>query len=354
MENKNNTFGLTLGGGGVKGFAYIGVFKSSKENSVNWGNMAGVSVGALAIAIEAAGYDSREFREVVDTLDLKDLQINEAAALPVVREHKEFMALINSSDTHPVFNLYSQNPGKISVRKTESRVKSILNNIIAFSKDKALLDGDYLEKWIYHILADKGIRTFGDLKDGFIDKKNPNGYKIRMNCVDATRIKSVVLPDDLVYYGIDPDEFEVAKAIRISTSIPFAFKPVVIKRKGINHYLIDGGVFDTFPYWLIDNSIYPAIGFHFTNDKKIYSLTTPINIIKNIISSVYDIGIPSHSKTDINYIEDIKVSDVATLDVNLSDEAKAKLIESGYNSANNLFNRIVPLSFAGLIKRLFR
>ena len=44
-------------------------------------------------------------------------------------------------------------------------------------------------------------------------------------------------------YGIQPDDFEVAKAVRMSTSVPFVFKPVEIKDTNNaekNYYFVDG------------------------------------------------------------------------------------------------------------------
>lgn len=96
---------------------------------------------------------------------------------------------------------------------------------------------------------------------------------MRMTAVDCNRAKVIVLPDDISYYGIKPDEFEVAKAIRMSTCVPFAFKPVEIKRKDGDktktHYIIDGGILDKFPSWLIEDSKkYPTIGFTLDGGEK--------------------------------------------------------------------------------------
>lgn len=354
MEYNKNTFGLTLSGGGVKGYAYIGVFEASEERGIKWGNMAGVSSGALAISINAAGYNSLQFQNVINTLDYKSLQISDASNLPIVNRYREYLAQERTTEEIAAFRMLNSFPGVIAADASEMYRGNILKNIITFSKEKALFDGDYLEEWLYGVLAKKGIRTFGDLKGGIADKKNPNGYKIRMTAVDCIRLKSIILPDDLVYYGIEPDNFEVAKAVRISTSIPFAFKPVIIKKDGVNHYLIDGGVFDNFPFWLIDNSIVPAVGFRLIGKKKGFNIETPINILKSLINTVYDMGIPSHSEPDMNYIEDIHVPDVSTLDFDLSDKTKLELIEAGYKAAHVLFSRIRPYTFFGFLRRVFR
>lgn len=353
MVKSNNLYGLTLGGGGVKGFAYIGVFRANEEYNISWGNMAGVSAGALAVAINASGYDSCEFQKIVDTLNPEDLQLNKASSLPIVERYRDFIAKVEQSEENRLGKLFAYRSAGLNTREKETNRRNILNDIITFSKDKALFDGDYLEEWIYDILARKGVKTFGDLKSGIVDNKNPKGYKIRMTCVDCTRAKTVVLPDDLTYYGIEPDDFEVAKAVRISISIPFAFKPVIIKKDGISHFLIDGGIFDNFPYWLIDNSTYPSIGFNLKNEKQNNNFQSSINIVKNIVASLYNIKAPKHSKSDVNYIETIMIPNVSTLDFNISEETKNELIESGYKTASNLFGRIDLNPVAGFLKRFF-
>jgi len=40
-----------------------------------------------------------------------------------------------------------------------------------------------------------------------------------MTAVDANRGRIVVLPDDISYYGIDPDRLEVAKAVRMTEAV---------------------------------------------------------------------------------------------------------------------------------------
>lgn len=353
MDKLNRFFGLTLGGGGVRGISYIGVFKSSEERRIHWGNMAGVSVGSLMTAIKTAGYNAIEMQSLMDDFNFQKMQKTSVSELPIIKRYKESLITRGKMNETEILELLNQPIRDKQYDINTSYRGNILNSIVTLSNEKALYDGDYLEDWIYKVLALKEIRTFKDLRGGFKSEKNPNGYKIRMTCVDCTRVKLVVLPDDLTYYGINPDNFEVAKAVRISSSIPFVFSPVTLNKNGVKYNLIDGGVFDNFPFWLIDNSIYPAIGFKIKN-KKNYLGISPINILQNIVSAVYDIGIPYHSKTEIDYIKDIEVSNITTLDFNLSEELKTMLIQSGYIAANNLFAQIRPYFFTDYVRRLIR
>ena len=54
--------------------------------------------------------------------------------------------------------------------------------------------------------------------------------------------------------GIDPDQLEVALAVRMSMSIPIFFKPVRIEDAATNHehLIVDGGILSNFPVWLFD------------------------------------------------------------------------------------------------------
>ena len=74
-----------------------------------------------------------------------------------------------------------------------------------------LYKGERLEKWIAEKLRSRGIRTFADLPD----------QSLRIIASDLTNSTMLVLPDDLPKYHIDPNRFSVARAVRMSCSIPY-------------------------------------------------------------------------------------------------------------------------------------
>jgi len=148
-----------------------------------------------------------------------------------------------------------------------------------------------------------------------------------MTAVDANRGRIVVLPDDISYYGIDPDRLEVAKAVRMSTSVPFAFKPVeVLKKDGGSvkkHYLVDGGVLDNLPVWLIQPSMaIPLIVCELKGRDKLFSIMTPLNILKGLVSAVHDFGIPNIKHYKNSYLVRIYTGDISFLDLKLSEKDK--------------------------------
>ena len=198
------------------------------------------------------------------------------------------------------------------------------------------------------MLLNKGIRTFGDFKKGIVDKENPRGYKVRMTATDVNRGRVIVLPDDISFYGIEPDNLEVSKAIRMSISVPFVFKPVEIRRKTgfINrkYYIVDGGVLDNFPTWLIEQTD-NTLGFRldFKQSKKtFYGIESPLDILKGLINSVHNLGIP-HKFNKLKNIAEIDTSKVSFLEFGLTDEEKKYLYEQGKHSANILLNSIFSI-----------
>ncbi|MCX7842345.1 MAG: patatin-like phospholipase family protein [Clostridia bacterium] len=332
MFNENNAANLVLSGGGVKGIAFIGAFETLSERAWHFLNIAGVSAGAIIGSILAAGYSPFELRGILDSFAFEKIKADDIAKrVPVISKYLYYGNGMREYEGNDYDELEFVRQLLKGCNSLEAR-GNILESILKICKQGCLFNGDYLEEWISGVLARKGIRTFKDLRGGQVDRVNPLGYKMRMTAVDATRAKLVVLPDDMTYYGIEPDSLEVAKAVRMSTSVPFVFKAVELKRKdGDNvktHYLLDGGVFDNFPFWLIDSN-YPTIGLRLTERKSIISLDTPLNILKRLISAVHDIGVPQNIAFDNRYCIKIDTSGISFLDFDLDEDEKNQLIRSG-------------------------
>jgi predicted acylesterase/phospholipase RssA len=104
----------------------------------------------------------------------------------------------------------------------------------------------------------------------------------------------------------------------MSCSVPFAFKPYELKtNKGdlrYKYHIVDGGVLDNFPAWLVDNTKrLPAIGFRLKGGQKnLLSLDTPLSIYKSLLMSVHDVGIPKY-KVLPEYLGDVDCSSVGFL-----------------------------------------
>ena len=77
---------------------------------------------------------------------------------------------------------------------------------------------------------------------------------------DLTARSMLVLPRDAGQLGLDPDELEIAEAVRMSMSIPIFFKPMIaggagagaVSGSGPPHVIVDGGLLSNYPIWLFD------------------------------------------------------------------------------------------------------
>ncbi|MDP4180627.1 MAG: patatin-like phospholipase family protein [Bacillota bacterium] len=348
-------FNLVLSGGGIKGMAFSGAYEVAEKRGYTFCNIAGVSAGGIAGSLISAGYNASSLRQIIDTLDFGKIKIEDIPKLvPVVMKYEEFQNQYRGTRYSTPIEFLSMN---ISSDRSDSLYEAeagetnfrgnLVKNVALYSKEGCLFDGDYLEEWLFNHLLKRGIRTFADLRGGIVDSINPRGYRARFMAVDAARKKAIVLPDDVVFYNMNPDNLEVAKAVRMSASVPFAFKPVELyKYEGgakKTYPIVDGGVFDNYPIWMIgDNNYLPTMGFSLDGDekKKLFSMDTPLKILKSLIAAVNDIGIPKTKNYYNKYLAKINTGQISSFDFNLTEEDKQYLYEQGRYAATDLINRM--------------
>ena len=157
----------------------------------------------------------------------------------------------------------------------------------------------------------------------------------------------MVLPDDLKDYHIDDMEFNIAKAVRMSMSFPFAFTPVLIEDNNNSSFFVDGGLTSNFPVWLFDvkdKPRWPTFGLRLISDseqrttqaKETKTISYIFNIMKIVLSCNEEAFL--NNKDSVRTI-DIPTFDINTLDFSLSQEKKKKLFNSGYNAANEFLDK---------------
>lgn len=71
---KIKKIGLALGGGGARGFSFLGVLKAFEEHDIVFDFVAGTSVGALFGAFYCAGKSYDEILEIARSIDKKDIK----------------------------------------------------------------------------------------------------------------------------------------------------------------------------------------------------------------------------------------------------------------------------------------
>lgn len=201
---------LVFEGGGVKGIGLAGAFGYLDEQGFKPQRVAGTSAGAITAALVAAGYSGEELRSLV-------------------LEQMKFKSFEDGGDW-----LGSQ--------------------AIEFVAHKGLHPGKYFEGWMRDRLRDKGITKFGQLRDTSAD--GGGDYRLQVIASDITEQRMLVLPRDAQQHlGVDPDELEIAAAVRMSMSIPIFFDPVVHhdpRNPREQRLIVDGGLLSNFPVWLFD------------------------------------------------------------------------------------------------------
>ena len=209
---------LVFQGGGVKGIALVGAYSVLEEQGFLHQRLAGTSAGAIVAALLAAGYRATELQEILLSLD--------------------FGAFKDPSWA-------SQLPW--------------MHNAIGLLRDQGIYQGQVFLRWIRELLEAKGVRTFADL----ICPDQPDDpryrYKLRVIASDITGRCMLALPQDATKLGVNPDDLNVALAVRMSMSIPFFFEPVrfVNHQTGEEHLVVDGGILSNFPVWLFDRAGVP-------------------------------------------------------------------------------------------------
>jgi NTE family protein len=200
------------------------------------------------------------------------------------------------------------------------------------------------------ILAQKNVHTFKDLR--YADA--PDGkfaYRLKVMASDVTSQSLLELPQDIAGFGMDPDDLEVALAVRMSMSIPFFFRPVVIDAKdgsathianpvGHKHAIVDGGVLSNFPIWTWDSTdepAWPTFGcmlFDKGEDKP-RKTTNPINLTTAIFGTMMKAHDKHFIRPDdlINRTINIPTGTVSSIDFGISQQRKGMLYKQGYDSA---------------------
>jgi NTE family protein len=219
MEQKLQKADGVFEGGGVTGIALVGAVSAIENAGYEFVNLAGTSSGAIVATLLAAHYTAAEVKDIINSFNFQSFE-----------------------DARWI--------GKIP----------LIGQLISLLTWKGFYKGDVFYALMRDLLAAKGIHTFGDLRrpqhelDAFDESERQKyTYRVRVVATDINRKTMLVLPQDIVDYGLQPDELEVAKAVRMSMSIPFFFEPVKLS----NSDIVDGGVVSNFPVELFDSVTTP-------------------------------------------------------------------------------------------------
>lgn len=282
-ENASLKYTCIFGGGAVRGVSYAGTIQAMEELGIIPTTLAGSSVGAVFAGLVAVGYTAQELKEI-------------------------FM--------HVNFELFR-------------------DIHFGFGKDFALSKGGIFLDWLRELIESKyyGARykkgenqpvTFADLEANFI--------------VIATDLTNFKYKE---FSKFETPDFEIAYAIRISSTMPGLMKPVILE----NALLVDGDLQKSWPLWRLSKNLCPEDGrvleFRLEGEyeSKGQNAIDYINTIYSCVTSLAtDFIIESYGSRDkFDYIK-INTGSVIIMDFNQSKEKRQELMDVGYTQTIDYFN----------------
>lgn len=306
MTSDDKKIDAVFEGGGVKGIGFVGAVAATEEEGYRFENVAGSSAGAIVAAFIAADYSPKAMKAIMDQLDYK----------------------------------------KFKDKGVLDRIPFI-GPLMSLTFEKGIYEGDYFEHWMRELLADNGIRTFGDLvMDEYKDQPRYR-YRLQVTASDLSRGRLLLLPGDIRDYGVKPDELDVARAVRMSMSIPYFFEPVLLEHpKDGTCYIVDGGLLSNFPVWIFDDGTddpsWPTFGYRLVEPQE-----QQPNVIKGPISMLRAMFVTMMGAHDARYIDNhsfsrtipIPTGGVGAIDFGITRAQSESLYQSGRNAAKDFLGR---------------
>ena len=310
---------LVLEGGGVKGIGLTGAVATMARAGYSFPRVAGTSAGAVVaaflVALQRAGEPLERLEDVARTLDYRRLRDRGA----VGRIAGPFARVVDG---------------------------------LSLAFDGGVFEGDYLRSWLRGALADLGVSTFGDLRHEDEDSSLPveHRYSLLVTASDVSRHRFVRLPWDYPLYGLDPDEQEVADAVRASASIPFFFEPVTLRSPGAGRSegsvstLVDGSVLSNFPVSVFDRDDgrpprWPTFGVRLSMRQAGRVQTTEVRGTVSLALSLVETMLEA---CDAAHIDDpcvqarsvfVDTSGVSPVDFGITEEQQEQLLLAGHEAA---------------------
>jgi len=311
--DNQRTVDLVLEGGGVKGIALVGAATALVENGYTFARIGGSSAGAMVGSIMAAMQHANEpFSRVDDIMSTIDYM-----AFLDRRKGARFLKWSpRAADLWGVLFHLGAHPGR------------------------------QLDQWLRGVLADLGVRTFGDLyfDDPGSALPKDQSFRLVVTASDLSRQRAMFLPWDLAAHGRDPYEYPVARAVRASAAIPFLFEPVRVNSQFGKLTLADGSLLRSYPIEVFDRtdgkpSRWPTLGVRLSSPAgeraKATPVTSPASLLTNLIKTTVD-------STQVRHVSDPASADrsifakprgVRWTDFDLTPEQRTMLFEAGHQAA---------------------
>ncbi len=276
---KNEYFAI-FGGGGIRGISYCGAYKALVENNINLIGYAGSSIGAVFASLIAVGYNYEEVFEILSGTGLEmfiDINIDFKKELAISK-------------------------GKIFLDWIKEKIES------KFYKDEYKKDKMPPVK-------------FKDIKENLI-----------IYSVDLTNLKFLEFSKEKT-----PD-FEIAKSVRASVSMPGLFIPLELNET----LVVDGDLLKSTPLWRVSDTIKNLseriLEFRLEDNETPKKITNSIEYINRVYNAfcgfATDYIVDLYNEKDkFDYIK-IDTPDVSVVDFLIPKEKRKELFDIGYNTTN--------------------
>jgi NTE family protein len=313
---------LVLEGGGVKGIALAGAVGPLARTGYTFERIAGTSAGAIVGAVLAA---MQQRGEPVDRL------VDIALSL----DYRKFRDHAFPGSLVPSWGPLGHLGDAIDVVVHDGAYK-----------------GDHLHDWVAGVLAEFGVRTFGDLRlddpggDGAVHHR----YRLVVITSDVSRKRLVQLPWDYDDYGLDPDEQPVADAVRASASVPYLFEPVQLRGRTGTSTLVDGGLLSNYPIAVFDRldeqpPRWPTIGVRLNalgieEPSRVQPVRHPVEMGIALVETSIEACQAEHVLDPCNIARSIYVdtTDVPSFDFSISRAEQERLVERGRAAADQFLS----------------
>lgn len=282
MSNNTLKYTCLFGGGAIRGLAYIGTIRALEELGVEFDVIGGSSVGSIFATLLACGYKSYELENLF-------MKVN--------------------------FELF----------------KDIH---LGFGKGFGLSKGEIFVDWLNELIQRKNEEiknrpvVFNDLEKELVI------ITTNLNTFSTQEFSKTQTPD-----------FEIAKSIRISSSMPGLMPPY--EYNGAR--LVDGDLQKASPMWRLAETLKTAPGrvLEFRLEGDCGDLNnSPISYINTIYSCITDVATDFvteiYGQNDKYDCVRINTGAIFFADFNLDKDSRRKLINSGYEQTMKYFKEILP------------
>lgn len=294
---------LQISGGGIRGIAYIGVFKKLEEIQKK----------------RRKAECSENFNESTSDIPLIDIKTINAVSVGCLFS---LIYILGYS--------YFEIKQNIVYKKFETlKNVSFMNFLSKYGIDS----GNNLMKWLEDLMELKNVDKNITLKDFYeLNKIDFQIMATNLNKYSSTKFN----------YSCTP-EVKVIDAIRMSISIPFMFTANKYK----NDIHVDGGLIDNFPIKLFSNDLETVLGLKLVSNGEMSSHVVDEKI-DNIESYIYHVlscyVVQKEKLTTMSeiykqhtiYIHTENITH--TVNFSLTINEKKKLIDIGYKAATKYFN----------------